>query len=49
MTDLSKVKEEFITLSLMSEEDADKQQSLIYMETEYVNSLLKSGDDENNS
>ena len=49
MTDLSKVKEEFITLSLMSEEDADKQQSLIYMETEYINSLLKSGDDENNS
>lgn len=49
MTDLSKVKEEFITLSLSSEEDANKQQSLIYMETEYINSLLKSSDDENNS
>ncbi len=49
MTDLSKVREEFITLSSLSEEEAEKQESLIYMETEYTNSLLKSSDDENNS
>ena len=49
MTDLSKIKEEFITLSSLSEEDAKKYQSLIEMECEYINSLLKSSDDENNS
>ena len=49
MTDLSKIKEEFITLSSLSEEDAGKYQSLIEMECEYINSLLKSSDDENNS
>ena len=49
MTDLSKIKAEFITLSSLSEEDAGKYQSLIEMECEYINSLLKSSDDENNS
>ena len=49
MTDLSKIKEEFITLSSLGEEDAGKYQSLIEMECEYINSLLKSSDDENNS
>ena len=49
MTDLSKIKVEFITLSSLSEEDAGKYQSLIEMECEYINSLLKSSDDENNS
>lgn len=41
MTDLSKIKAEFITLSSLSEEDAGKYQSLIEMECEYINSLLK--------
>lgn len=49
MTDLSKIKAEFITLSSLSEEDAGRYQSLIEMECEYINSLLKSSDDENNS
>ena len=41
MTDLVKVKKDFITLSSLSEEEAGKYESLIYMETEYINSLLK--------
>ena len=36
MTDLSKIKAEFITLSSLSEEDAGKYQSLIEMECEYI-------------
>lgn len=47
MTDLVKVKKDFITLSSLSEEEAGKYESLIYMETEYINSLLKNDGDEN--
>ena len=47
MTDLVKVKKDFITLSSLSEEEAKKYESLIYMETEYINSLLKNDGDEN--
>lgn len=49
MTDLSKVWDEFAVLSSLGENEKEQYESLLYMSSEYVDSLLKNEEDENNS
>ena len=47
MTDLSLIKKDFILLSSYTNEQASRFESIMEMEAEYVDSLLKNSDDDN--
>ncbi len=47
MTDLTLIKKDFILLSSYTSEEAKQFESIMLMEAEYVDSLLKSSEDEN--